>query len=286
MSGTVEYRRQTTVSHLEALVYADEYQTIYDEMTTPPDATNAGYQDTLVKALKTAGVWSLADVIYVTAIHTNGGGEAYINWKNPGTHDLTDPGSTSPTFTAYQGFTGDGTSDYLSTNYNVSDDGDNASLNSTTIAVYNRGTIPDSPTGTRVMVGGNAWPVYAYVGVSTNGEGSFDAISQCHSTDAYAIGFAVDGDGKGFFTHVRRATDDNELYKNGTSINSDTEDYDDTETAADFYILALNDSGSAVMYCGCQISFVYIGGALTDTQVSNMNTAVEAYMDSLGYGIE
>jgi hypothetical protein len=266
--------------------YEAEYDTVLAAMTTDPDTTNKGYQNTLVAALKTAGVWSLADCIYVTAIHTNGGGEAYINWKNPGTFNLSDPGTTNPAFTAYQGFAGDGSSDYLSTNYNVSTDGINASLNSTTVAVYNRGTVPDSPTGSRFFIGGNSFPNYAYVGVGVNGGGSFDGISQCHSADAYAIGFAIGDGGRGMFTHVRRGATDNELYKNGGSINADVEDYGGAEVTEDFFLFAMNNNGSADTFTASQLSFIYIGGALTDTQVADMNTAVEAYMDSLGYGIQ
>lgn len=264
----------------------DEYETVLTAMTTDPDATNQGYQNTLVVDLKAAGVWSKGDVIYVTAVHTNSGGEARINWKNPGTFNLSDPGSTNPTFTAYEGFASDGTSDYLSTNYNVAADGINASLNSTTMAVYNRATVPDSPTGSHYFIGANEWPNYSHLSLDVNGAGSFDLISQCNSGDPYNIAFNIGSGAIGFFVATRRGDTDNELYKNGTSIATDAESYSGGETNRDFILFALDQNGTPEGFLSCQISFVYIGGGLTDTEVANMNTAVEKYMDAIGKGVQ
>ena len=263
----------------------DEYETVLTAMTTDPDATNQGYQNTLVVDLKAAGVWSKGDVIYVTAVHTNTGGEARINWKNPGTFNLSDPGSTNPTFTSYEGFASDGTSDYLSTNYNVAADGINTSLNSTTIAVYNRATVPSSPTGSHYFIGANEWPNYSHLSLAVNA-GSFDLMSQCNSVDAYNIGFNIGSGATGFFVATRRGDADNELYKNGSSIATDAESYSGGETNRDFILFALDQNGTPEGFLSCQISFVYIGGGLTDTEVANMNTAVEKYMDAIGKGVQ
>jgi hypothetical protein len=66
-------------------------------------------------ALISSGVFAKLDVLFVLA---NDGGSQFacINWKNPtGTKATL---VSSPTFTTNQGFTGNGTSSFINTNYN------------------------------------------------------------------------------------------------------------------------------------------------------------------------
>ena len=115
-----------------------DYQAVLDQSTslgyTAPSAAQQTLQNTLVTDLKTAGVWDKLDVFYVFA--TDGDSDfATLNWKTPSSHQVTK--INSPTFTADSGFTGDGSSSYLDTNYNPATSGTNYTLNDASISIWN-----------------------------------------------------------------------------------------------------------------------------------------------------
>jgi len=121
----------------EALTDAD-YQAVLDYATTQgytlPSASQQLLQNQLVVDLKDGGIWSKLDTFAVFA--TDGDSDfALIDWKR-----LTDyTAINSPTFTADEGFTGNGTSSYISTNFNASTSGVNYTLDDASRYFYLRG---------------------------------------------------------------------------------------------------------------------------------------------------
>lgn len=70
---------------------------------TQPSKDQKILQNTLVSDLKTAGIWSKLDALYIMA--NDGSGDfGRLNWASPSNFELTNIGS--PTFTSNQGFTG------------------------------------------------------------------------------------------------------------------------------------------------------------------------------------
>src|SRR5687767_3636611 len=87
----------TTTSSEEA-----ETATLATQMDTDgtaPDSTRRGHINTLIKALKDAGIWTKCDRIYVLAAHESTA--ARIDWKTPGTDTLAV--GAAPGFVADQG---------------------------------------------------------------------------------------------------------------------------------------------------------------------------------------
>jgi hypothetical protein len=123
-----------------------DYQAILDYATTQsytlPSAGQQILQNQLVLDLKAGGIWSLMDIIYVYASDGDSN-YATLNWKNPSFFQCTQ--INSPTFTANEGFTGNGTSSYLNTNWSALNNGVNFQLNDASIVCYvfsNSGTGP------------------------------------------------------------------------------------------------------------------------------------------------
>jgi hypothetical protein len=115
-----------------------DYQAVLDRSTAlgynAPSAAQQTLQNTLIEDLKTAGVWDKLDVFYVFA--TDGDSDyATLNWKAPSSHQVTK--INSPTFTANGGFTGDGSSSYLDTNFDPDASGVNYTLNDASISIWN-----------------------------------------------------------------------------------------------------------------------------------------------------
>jgi hypothetical protein len=119
--------------------FTNEYQAILDRAAVlgyaVPTYDQQLKQNDLIILLKSFGIWSQMDVFYVYA--NNGSKEfALLNWINPLLHQCSL--INSPSFTANDGFTGNGTSSYINTNFNPATSGINYTLNNASIFTYNK----------------------------------------------------------------------------------------------------------------------------------------------------
>jgi hypothetical protein len=254
--------------------YCDEFQTVYDSMTTPPDADVAAAQNTMVQSLVDGGVWDKLDVFYLFAVHTNDDGEALKNWISPGTHDATLV--NAPTFTAFEGFTGDGATCYINTNYNPSTDAVNLSLNDASFGLYYRTTVDDGKTKLN-----GTWSTDANGGGAsraqlTNVSGGINSGTSAGGTITAPAG--------AFKIVSRLSATTQKIYLNKSeqsfSVNSET------IPDQDVLILALHQAGgSPYYYDTSQFSCGFLSGGLTQTDVDTITDAVETYMTSNGKGL-
>ena len=102
---------------------------------TLPSASQRIKQNKLLVDLKAAGVWSKLDTFAVFA--TDGNSDfALIDWKRL----VNYTGVNVPTFTTNEGFTGNGTDTYISTNFNPATNGVNYTLNNASRFMWNKAT--------------------------------------------------------------------------------------------------------------------------------------------------
>jgi hypothetical protein len=269
------YRALQTV---DSSSWESEYKKVYYAIAESgrPALDTADLQNDMVKSLVDGGYWTnRIDAFYVLAQKTAAG--AYINWANPGTFDITDPETTAPTFTQYTGFTGDGSSDYLSSNFNPSADKVNTSQNSVTIGIY---CLTAYNTASKSVVGCLDGSGYRFdVNLSTGGKQQSAYINS-------GANMLLDvTNSKGFAMITRRGASETEGYRNGTSLGSDT----DTSTGipnVDMYILARNNNGTEDRFVATLLSVVLIMNAVSDEDATAINTIIETYMDAIGIGIE
>jgi hypothetical protein len=110
------------------LAFDSDYQAVLNYAIslgyTLPSASQKIKQNALLVSLKAAGVWTKLDTF---AIFANDGGSNFglIDWKRLALYTAVN----SPTFTTNQGFTGNGTSSYIDTNFNPATSGTNYVLN-------------------------------------------------------------------------------------------------------------------------------------------------------------
>lgn len=271
MSGTVEYRRQTTVSKS----YCDEYQAVYDAMTNKPTSTIAGYQNTMVEDLVDGGYWTgRMELFYVFAQYSNSDGEALINWYDPGTYNLTDP--TSVSWTSLKGFDGNGSSNYLSTGWNPNDNAKNVSQNSFTVGGY----LKDDAYGIYALLGcrngSNYLRFYPYLNATSSSITINSGLAQ-NATTSTRLGLMIS---------TRRASEEQETYLNGESLEDNGSG---ASTGLPDYPLDLfcyNYNGTRSAYYDGVVSIIFIMDAVSDADVIAINTIIEAYMDAIGEGVQ
>ena len=128
-------------------IYEAEYKSILDYATTNsytlPSTAQRLKQNTLLSSLKTSGVWNKLDTFANFA--TDGSTQfALIDWKRLVQYNA----STSPTFTTNEGFTGNGTSSYIDTNFNAFTHGVNYQQNNASRYIF-----MDTASGTSALDG-------------------------------------------------------------------------------------------------------------------------------------
>jgi hypothetical protein len=109
-----------------------DYQAILDKAssvgfgyTLPTDSVKVK-QNTLLTSMKADGVWAKLDVFYVFA--QDGSAQfGTLNWKNPNANQAALV--NAPAFVSNGGFTGNGTSSYIDTNFNPATQGVQYTLN-------------------------------------------------------------------------------------------------------------------------------------------------------------
>lgn len=270
------YRRGATAKR--SLIDAD-FQAVLNRGTTLgyslPTGTALTAGNQLVKDLKNASIWNKLDVFYVFA--TNGDSDfATLNWKTPASFQATKV--NSPTFTSLEGFTGNGTSSYLDTNFNLLNNSVNYTQDSASIGVYDR-----------VNNGGNMHRFGVSQSTPANGvlsnwnrplDNEFAYINSAFPGNFPVADLTING-----FHFLNRTDSSNfQLYGNGNLYESGTQ----TSTSlanGNVFVLAFNrvGTGAQLFYTG-QIS-VFFAGASLASEASAFFTAIEAYMDAIGKGV-
>lgn len=219
------------------------------------------------------GTWAKKDVFYFTAIHTSNNGEALVNWKNPGTHDLTivlDGGTMN--FTPYEGFQSDDGA-YIDTNYNPATQG----------ASYK---LEDASYGVASYINSD---VYGGALIGARKAGTILSVLFTEATSDVAIFYINDDlttskptntDKKGIYIATKTIFD-KRLYKNKTSI------YDTPKAGVEvpnfnFYLLAYNNQNTVTSKSTETISWAMAGAYFNQTEVNTITDAVNAAMAAKG----
>jgi len=237
--------------------FDSDYQAVLTYATslgyTLPSSAQQIKQNQLMLGLKSAGVWSKLDTF---AMFANDGGSnfALIDWKRLSLYTAVN----SPTFSTNGGFTGNGTSSYIDTNFNPATQGVNYTLN-------NAGRLfwVDNRTGTGweggLSAGGNT---------SMNSNVTSHRINSSNVLSA-AVDFAVDG-----FHAINRTSSTNVELFTGTTQFSRTQ----TSTAVQSSNATALRTGTT--YNASRWRFHALGSNLVSENTSFYN-AINTYITSL-----
>ena len=233
------------------------------------DATITSAINTLVLDLKANNLWTKMKAIYPIV-----GGSASshaVNLKTPGTYNLTF--STGWTH-ASTGMTPNGTSAYADTSFITN----LLTANSNHLGIY-----------VRTNQVANAVPIGSYTNTPTNKlfqlNISTGAGTYYYSGDTTTEVTTSIADSKGFFVGTRTAINNRKIFRNGSSIASQTTSVSTDYNNISNFIGARNFNGTANTYTSQQIAFSSIGDGLTDAEAANFYTAVQAYQTTLSRNV-
>lgn len=252
--------------------YCIEYQAVLAAMTTDPSNDIKDYQNTMVEALIAGGYWARMDQLLIPATEVNTDGEALINLINPGTYDADNVDATA--WTTLEGYTGDGTADYISTNFNPGDGGSyNYTLDDAAIGIYLRTDLAEGISVCGSYDGTNRISLTPY---ATNDQ-YYIRVNQ--PTSGVLMGAA--GAATGLHVITRTASDTVSYYRNGGLVETGT--YASSAIPnMELYVLRMNGAG---FYSAHQFSIYFVMDGVDSTDVAALNTIFETYMDAIGKGV-
>jgi hypothetical protein len=237
---------------------------------------NATYTDTYVKqahsefytGLKTDGVWDKLTEFYLLAGKTFDG----LTVKGKGTGTLTNNNFVTGDWLAAgsgAGLTGNGSSKYLDTGLTRPASGDVG------LSAYLTAANTDATSAFYIGAGVGGADFTALGRVSS---GLSDGFNDAGDSTGYTITTNASRDG--FFIGTSRSVTDRELYRNASSIATDTGAVTATaDTTSALYVFSKSGSSDE---SNATLTFAHIGTGLTDTEASNLSTRVNTLMTALG----
>jgi len=237
-------------------------QALIAAMDTPPDATRQGHIGNLISSLRSAGVWSKADLIYVLAAHD--AQAAGLNWKDPAFAELT--ATNAPTFTADEGYTGNGTNAFLDAGVALAGL-TNYTLNSASAFVW---------TITATAGTGRDLGTASSLNASILGAAASNNMTMRGNQGLNSSGLAGANGFLDMYGWVRRDAADLHIFHGGALV-ATTAQASSAVPAGNVTLLRASTG-----YSPRQIAFALVGGALSNGEVAALYAAVETYMEAIG----
>lgn len=208
-----------------------------------------------------ANTWSRLKAVYLFF------GSGLKNAVSPGTYDLTT--TNSPTFADATGASFDGVNDYLNTNLIPSTA---LAMESESHFFYIKSSTDDKPISGAID-GSNS--TYLFPRSSGNfvyrlqNAGDINAGANASSPGRYII-------------RLRNTVPNERITKNGSQIYSNNQVVTAPVNTYPITIAALNNVGSIISFNSCVIGIYGIGLSLTDTQMSELDAAMSAFISAMG----
>jgi hypothetical protein len=222
--------------------------------------------DALIVGLKNDGVWTKLDRLWILAAEDEPSALTDMVALDLATT------VNSPSFTADDGYLGNGSSNYISSTYNPTTDATNYALNAATFG---------------------AWmftPDYAFPAVALGAVDGSNFIIQILGAGGSSFQLTVNASGgtvnisgaAGLFHGVRTSSTEINFYRNGSGKQTNSSSSSGTIPNLTQFILCRNNNGPAGEFSVNRLSAAFYGGSMDDTDVSNFYDRMRNYMTAVG----
>ena len=249
---------------INSLAYDSDAVAYFNAVTTPFTAARKTIINTLVLALKASGDWNQLNSLWLFA--NEAADQGLINLISPTDTAVTNVGSM--TFTADQGYTGDGSSSYLNSNLSPTT-ATKYLLDSASFGVYSRTNLQATMYDMGGTDGTKRNEIIPWHGTDSKFYGSLN--SSLYNSLAAADSLALSSVNRDSATNLV-------TYKRGV-VHSTTVTASNALGTRDWYIGAGNISGTASLFSTRQYAMAFVGnGSVNHLTLYN---AIQAYMTSL-----
>lgn len=226
----------------------------------------------LAIGLRSDGNLALLDRLWIFS--TEQQTQARVSIVNPTSAALTE--NNAPTWTAKQGYTGNGSTMYLDMNYTPSVHGSNYTQNSSCIFIYNR---TSRAANANIEMGCNDGTRVSNV----RARFTADFIRGTHNSGSAVNASATISDSAGFTSIVRDASANVKFFKNGAQVGTTVANVSTGLPTNDFFVFASNNSGTAGNFSSDQISIVGIGGG--GINQATLYTRIQTFATAIGFNV-
>jgi hypothetical protein len=219
----------------------------------------------LIVGLKADGVWTKLDRLWILAAEN----EASALTDLVG--DTLATAVSSPTFTADQGYAGDGVTSYIDTNFNPSTQGVNYLLDSASAFAWDL----TSRAADQKQIFGSANGANR-IGIYPRFTGD---VCYCRINDD--AGSLSNASSQGFFLGNRSSSTARQLYKDGSSVGTYGSEASTGISNLNFYICGINNNGLPETLSTDTIGVVGLGGSLNGTEATAVYNRIHTYMQAV-----
>ena len=219
----------------------------------------------LVLDLKANSLWTPMKAIYPMV-----GASAAACAQNLKSSSFTGTFSSGWTF-ASTGVTPNGTSAYMDTFFNINTE--QTAANNYTQGYYS-GTVGQA-NANKCSMGASSIVSDSDVFIKWGDGKLYLYINENTYNNSY-----TNADSHGFYVGNRPSTNTIQYWKNGVKV-LDIANTPASKTNASIYLGARNNNGSPLFYDNKRCQFAFMGNGLSDTQQSNLYTAVQAFQTTL-----
>lgn len=251
---------------LDENIFDTDALAYFAQLTTQPSYQRKIKIQTVINELKASGNWTKLDRFW---IHAN-------QYQQAGLVSLVNPTSTpitevnAPAWVQNQGYTSNGSTSYLDSNYDPTINGVNFTQDSCSLGVYNRTNVAENNYEIGTYNAGTTRNCY----ICSRG-----TINQCYANlnTNPALGIA-NSNSLGLIAASRTASTLTTVYRNGASIGT-TASVSASVQSVRMFIGALSVDNVASVFSTKQISVSYIGsGAINNASIY---TTIQNYMTSI-----
>jgi len=247
--------------------YSAEATAYFARRATQPDATRKGLMNTLILSLLTGAVsgsniWAKGDILSLYA--DTDSADALLNWKSS-SYAATNVNST--TFTTDRGFTGNGTTMYLDTNFADNTAAVNWSRDSASYGIW----INQDPVNSLLAFGVAAAAVNLSLTPRSTGTGLMSIRLHSGTTLTAAVANRL-----GFSSASRTTSTNTAGYRDGSNLGTSA----GASTAPGAYNLSVFRNNAS--YGSDRVACLWVGGALTDNEMLDLYNALLTYLTAIG----
>ena len=237
--------------------------------TTRSSVNQIRHLNNLIAGMKSDGDWSNFDCFWMFAVEATD--QATWNFVSPGTFDCTLV--NAPTFTAKQGYAGNGSSMYIGSGWDVGTNANKFTVDTASFGVYAR-TAGSGGTNDMGAVTAESARFAGTAMLNTYTDGR----AYCSINDNGTAASDAAGPGRTGFLSMNRTTSTAYVFKrNGTDVYSSTKA--STTNTTDFHVMRTNGATNQY-YSNKQYSMAFIGAGTLNH--ANLNTRVTNYLTDIG----
>lgn len=240
--------------------YCAQSIAFFQRLPAQPSAARKALYDTLIRALVAAGIWAKLDLLYVFAAADQA--TALTNLVSAG---YTATAVNSPAFSTDHGFTGNGSTSYVNTNWKPSL-GVQFQQNSAHFSLWSLSSRSAANSAQGIYAVGGDVVIFPYYPGSIGVGRTNSAVSSTGSV----------GDSQGFYLQNTSSPSAQQLYKNGALVGSSSASTS-APLATNLYIAGCNGAAGSPD----QIAAVSLGSSLSSSEQAALYNALHSFLQGV-----